>query len=337
VALLLDDNHVALLLDPARALAEVERAFRLLAEGRAVNEPRRRADADGTTVNVMWALAPTLDAIAVKSYPVVRADVSQAAVILVTLFSHATGQCLGIVQGDLLGQRRTAAATALATRLAARSDSTVLAVFGTGFQAVAQVQAAASVLPELRRVHVVGRDELRRDSFIASLADDLPHLEITKATPEAAVSAADVVVTATGSSEPVFDGAWLRPGTHVNAIGSNQAGAREIDGVTLQRAARVFVDSRAVAELESGDLLRNGFPVDRCLDLGDVVCGSVPGRVTADEITIFESHGLALLDLVCALRVLKAAAAEGLGHNVDWPTPMLPRVPQATAGERSTS
>lgn len=319
MTLLLDDRHVDELLDATRALNEVERAFGLLGRGEAVNEPRLRVEARGTTLNVMSALAPTLDAVAVKSYPVTRSDVSQAVVILVTLYSHSTGRCLGIVQGDLLGQRRTAAASALATRLSARPESTTLTLFGSGFQAGAQVRACVGVLPALDTVLIIGRNPDRRDALVRTLAAEFPQLRVEAAEPEPAVRAADVVVTATSATEPLFDGDWLRPGAHVNAIGSNQVGAREIDATTLRRAARVAVDARDVAATESGDLLRNDFSVEDCVELGGLVNGEVPGRLSADEITVFESHGLALLDLVCGRYVLEAAANGGTGIDVDWP------------------
>lgn len=325
MALLIDEKSVAALLTHAAALDGVERAFRLLAEGAAVNEPRHRGTAAGTTVNVMWALAPTLDVVAVKSYPVVRSDVSQAAVILVTLFSHSTGECLGIVQGDLLGHRRTAAATALATKLLARPESRTLAVFGTGYQAFGQVHAVATALPDLREVRVVGRTPDRRKAFVAGLSSQLPQLRWTVSSAEEAVLAADVIVTATGASEPLFDGSWLRPGTHINAIGSNQAGSREIDLKTLTRAANVLVDSRAVAAREGGDLLANGFDVARTVELGAVLIGTAPGRQESGDITVFESHGLAIQDLVCGLHVLRAAERDARGQRVDWPhAPLAP-------------
>lgn len=331
MGLLLDERLVDTLLTPQDAMASVERAFLLLAEGSAVNEPRRRTRADGTTLNVMWALAPTLDAVAVKTYPVVRSDVSQAAVIAILLFSCSTGRFLGMVQGDLLGQRRTAAASALATRLAARPDSASLAVFGTGYQAAAQVRAVAAVLPALREVHVVGRTAHRRDAFLAALSADLPGLRVTGAGPEQAVRAADVVITATGSTEPVFDGDWLQPGTHVNAIGSNQPNSRELDGTALSRAACLMVDSREVAATEGGDLLANGVDVARATEFADVVAGTVRARRQASDITIFESHGLALQDLVCGLHVLRAAEAHGLGEQTvsldpaQEPVPVTPQ------------
>jgi ornithine cyclodeaminase/alanine dehydrogenase len=232
------------------------------------------------------------------------------------LFSHSSGDCLGIVQGDLLGRRRTAAATALATKLMARSDSRVLALFGTGYQAAEQAHAVASVLPELRDVFVIGRNPSRRAAFVSSLADELPTLRVVAASPEKAVRAADVIVTATGAVDPVLDGSWLRPGTHVNAIGSNQADRRELDPEAIRRAAHIAVDSRAVAALECGDLLANGLGVAATTELAQVVTGRIPGRRDSSDITIFESHGLALEDLVCGLHVLRSAQARGLAQEV---------------------
>lgn len=319
MALLLDERSVAQLLTPRVALDGVEQAFRLLAEGSAVNEPRRRTAADGTTLNVMWALAPALDTLAVKSYPVVRADVSQAAVILVTLYRHSTGECLGIVQGDLLGQRRTAAATALAILTLARPESRVLTVIGTGYQASGQVDAAVEVMPSLREIRVVGRTAQRRDAFVDRLTARFPELRVDAEDAEPAVRSADVVITATGSSEPVLDGAWLTPGTHVNAIGSNQARHREVDRRTLESAAAVVVDSRDVAALEGGDLLANGYDVARTVELGEVLVGAAGGRSGDDDVTVFDSHGLAMQDLVCGLQVLQEAGRRGLGLLVDWP------------------
>lgn len=135
---------------------------------------------------------------------------------------------------------------------------------------------------------------------------------------------ADVVVTATGSAEPLFDGAWLRPGTHVNAVGSNQASNREVDRTTLTRAARVMVDDRAVAALEGGDLLANDYDVTRTVEFSDVVAGRLPARHDDAEITLFDSHGLALHDLVCGVLLVQATAENGLGRHLDFPRDPLP-------------
>ena len=317
MTLLLDERSVERLLEPPAALAAVETSFRLLAGSEAVNEPRHRTRAGTTTLNVMWALVPSLDASAVKTYPVIRSDVSQATVIVLMLFSHSTGECIAVVQADLLGQRRTAAASALATRLAARPDSTALTIFGTGYQAFGQAEALTAVLPQLRDIRVVGRTASRLEQFVSRLRDRLPHVTVTAAEAEDAVRSADVVVTATGAHEPLFDGSWLRAGTHVNAIGSNQAGNRELDLAAMSRADRLIVDSRAVAALECGDLLANGMDVSATVELGQVLVGRATGRRSASDITIFESHGLALQDLVCGMHVLREARRLGLGTETE--------------------
>lgn len=311
---ILDDRHVDGLLPPTAALADVRTAFELLARGEAWDEPRRRSAAGAVTLNVMSAIAPTLDAIAVKSYPVVRAGSNRASAIMVLVYSCASGELRGLVRADLLGQRRTAAASALATKVLARPESATVCLLGTGYQAPAQVTALVEVLPKLRTVLVVGRDGNRAASTAAAVRGAHPWLDVESGvSAEHAVPRADVVVTATGAAEPLFHGGLLRAGTHVNAVGSNHAARRELDRVTFERAAHVTVDSAAVARLECGDLLANGLDPAEASEFADVLTGKVPGRADGDDITVFESHGLALQDLVCAVRVLEEAREAGIG------------------------
>jgi ornithine cyclodeaminase/alanine dehydrogenase-like protein (mu-crystallin family) len=314
---ILDDAVVDQLLPLSAAVADVDAAFDLLATAAAHDQPRERSAWGGVTLNVMSAIAPTLDAVVVKSYPVVRSGSSRASVITLLLYSHRTGQLQALLQGDLLGQRRTAAASAVATRAMARAESATVCLFGTGYQAPAQVTALVEVLPKLETVVVVGRDVERADVTAQLLRDAHPRLRVESETrPERAVPRADVVVTATGASEPLFDGGLLRPGTHVNAIGSNDARRRELDATVFRRAAHVVVDSAAVARKECGDLLANGLDPAVATEFAEVHAGRVPGRADPDDITVFESHGLALQDLVCAVHVLDAARGAGLGTVV---------------------
>jgi ornithine cyclodeaminase len=136
-------------------------------------------------------------------------------------------------------------------------------------------------------------------------------------TPEAVVEGMDVVITATNAREPLFDGNWLEPGAHINAIGSNALIRREIDDTTVRRSALIAVDSKEQARLECGDLLG---PLERGLihweqvrELGDVVAGHIVGRRQASDITLFESHGLAIWDLAAGIAVYDAAKAKGSG------------------------
>jgi len=131
-----------------------------------------------------------------------------------------------------------------------------------------------------------------------------------------AVAAADVITTATGSHRPLFDGAWLRSGVHVNAVGSNYAEKRELDAAAVRRASRIVVDDIAVAKLESGDLIATDLDWSSVRPLSDVVAGRTPGRASRDEITLFESQGLGLEDLAVACDVLRRAREAGAGIGI---------------------
>lgn len=315
MSLLLREADVEVLLPILEAIESVEQGFQLLGTGEATNYPRQRGNSPGATLNVMWAMAPTLGAMGVKVYPIVRTDVTQGSSFTFLLYGLPEGKLEAVIEADTLGQRRTGAASAVATRHLARPESETLAIFGAGWQAESQVEAVVRVLPRLRRVFVVGRSVERRDRFIEKMSGHLK-LPVAPAGPEEAVRAADVIITITGSSEPVFDGAWLREGTHVNAAGVSFPNKRELDSETLRRAARVVADSAEAARIDGGDLLLNDFEWDRIEELGPVIAGRLPGRRTEEEITVFESHGLALEDLVCAVKVLARARESGIGTEL---------------------
>jgi ornithine cyclodeaminase/alanine dehydrogenase len=307
----LDDEAVSAHLSTADAIECVERAFRLLARGEAVNAPRRRSRSGDAVLNVMWALAPSEGVMGVKAYPVVRAGVTQGAVLTLLVYAIDTGELVAMLKADRLGQIRTGAATAVASRAMARPESETLALFGAGFQAETQLRSLALVLPGLRSVRVVSRSAGRRDAFVARMRDELG-VDVRAGDAEEAVREADVIVTATGAAEPLFDGEWVKPGTHVNAVGSNASEKREVDAALLNRSAVVVTDDREVAQLDCGDLLRNGWDPAAVPTLGELLLGVTPGRRDADEITLFESQGLAIQDVVCAAHVL--AGADGAGE-----------------------
>jgi ornithine cyclodeaminase/alanine dehydrogenase len=315
MTLYLDDDVVSALLPMHDAIPCVDKAFRLLADGAASNAVRRRTSLGGTTLNVMWAMAPTEGVFGVKEYPVVRQDVTQGVTLTLLLHAFDSGELLAVMRADLLGRIRTGAASAVATRALARPDSHVLAVYGSGFQAETQVLAVANVLPDLRAVRVVGRDEQRRDRFIGRLRAQLA-VEVLPSAAREAAEQADVIVTATGSAQPVLLGGWVRPGTHINAVGSNVATKREIDRSLLERAALVVVDDRGVAAQECGDLIANSWGLSDVVALGDVLTQRATSRSSTDEITLFESQGLALQDVVCAGLVYARAVDGAMGQRL---------------------
>ena len=320
MATLLKEEDVRRLLTMDEALAAVEDAFRAVSRGEAINVPRQRGTLDGATINVLCAISTALDVMGIKCYPIVRRDVTVGSSFTMLVYKISTGALIGVLEADSLGQIRTGAASGIATKYLARRESRVMTIFGAGWQARSQLESISRVLPKLERVNVVGRSRERVQRFCVEMAERL-HLElIPSSNPERAVMQADVVTTITGSSEPVFDGRWLRPGVHINAAGSNFAEKQELDATAVRRADRIVVDDPAVARIECGDLVnaeaKIGINWNAVRSLSEIVGGTMPGRACPEEITLFESHGLGLEDLAVACRVLEIARHQGIGMEI---------------------
>jgi alanine dehydrogenase len=212
---------------------------------------------------------------------------------LVMLFEPETGRPLVVMDGRLITEMRTAAASAVATQRLAQAEVGTLALLGSGVQATSHLEALRLVR-SFREVRVWSP---RNAAAFASA-----HGVTAAPTAAAAVRGADVIVVATSSKTPVLEGAWLAPGAHVNAVGATIASWRELDDDALARAS-IFVDSRDAATRESGDVIAAGKPVT---EIGEVVAGTRPGRAAADEVTLFKSVGVAVEDLVSADLVMRA-------------------------------
>jgi len=240
---------------------------------------------------VMPAYAGALGAKLVTFYPQNVGIHTHHAVIV--LFKAETGEPLAMMDGRLITEMRTAAASAVATQRLARADASVLAILGSGVQAKSHLEA-------LR--HVRSLKEVRVWSPRNAPAFAQRHGVKAAATAADAVRGADVVVVAASSTTPILQGRWLAPGTHVNAIGATRPDWREL-GDDLVTTARVFVDSREAALRESGDVIasRRGSEVT---EIGAVVSGTDPGRRNAEEITLFKSVGVAVEDVAAAALVL---------------------------------
>jgi len=315
---LLKDEHVRQLLPMDDALAALDASFRDVARGQAVNVSRHRGALGGSTINAMGAISSALDTMGMKVYPIVRSDVTVGSSFQMLVYRLSTGALIGVLEVESLSQIRTGAASGVATRALARPDSRVMTIFGAGWQARAQLDAIAAVLPGLERVNVIGRSPERVQRFCAEMGKRHGFAIVAAADAKRAVEEADVVTTITGSATPVFDGRWLAPGTHVNAAGSNFASKQELDAVAVSRAQRIVADDVEVARIECGDLVALGADFDwsRVRSLAEVLAGSAPGRTSRDEITLFESQGIGLEDLAVASRVLERAEREGVGIEI---------------------
>jgi alanine dehydrogenase len=290
VPLYVTEAEVADLLTPADARVAVQASFERLARGVVDNPSRVRAELPGGVFAVMPCVDRELGYAGLKTY----AWLPGGTPFLVVLFSIERAALAAVVEADTLGQRRTAAASAVAAQLLAREGAATLGVFGCGRQAASHVVALREVLPALARVVVSGQNEDRVAAFCAE-HDCEPAADPREA------GACDVVVTATTSTEPVLRGDWLRPGALVLAIGANDPASRELDDVVLERAAFVCTDSRDQALAEAGDLIGTALELH---ELQDVVTGRINGRESDDDIVVFKSNGLAAWDLAVAARVV---------------------------------
>ncbi|HEX4520948.1 MAG TPA: ornithine cyclodeaminase family protein [Gaiellaceae bacterium] len=229
----------------------------------------------------------------------------------VALFDGETGELRTIMHAGAITAIRTAAVSAVATRVLARPGSRTLAILGAGVQGRSHLEA-------MRAVHPF--EEIRVWSRTPGHASELGGVE-EAGSAEEAVRGADVVVTVTAAREPILERAWLAEGAHVNAIGSSIPTTRELDTQTMADAS-LFVDRRESTVNEAGDFL---FPQGEGAigpehiraELGEVLIGSAQGRSSDTELTVFKSLGLAVEDLAAAEHVLRRALAEGAGTEVD--------------------
>ncbi|HVS62688.1 MAG TPA: ornithine cyclodeaminase family protein [Thermoanaerobaculia bacterium] len=237
----------------------------------------------------------------------------------VALFDPGDGAPLAIVDAASITAIRTAAVSGLATRLLSRPDSAVVAILGSGVQARTHLEAMLAVRsPNEVRVWSPSPESCAEYRSWAGETLGIP--VVVPQGPRETIAGADIVCTTTSSTVPVLFGEWLEPGMHVNAVGSSMRAARELDGAAMARST-LFVDRRESAVNESGDYLlalEEGAigPEHIRAEIGEVVAGDHPGRTSEDEITLFDSLGLAIEDVAAAAWVLAEARREDVGVEV---------------------
>ncbi len=312
--LLISEAEVDALLSMGDALSLVEELFAYTGRDRPSNQPRRRVGSGKGTLNVMFSAVPGRDVMGLKAYPVSPGGVN----FTVLLYSASTSELLAIIEAGRLGALRTGAASGVATKYLAREDARTLGLFGSGVQAATQLEAVAGAR-ELELVRVYSGDSEKLARFCARMAERTGLRVEPAAAPDEALEC-DIVTTATSSTRPVFDGKHLRPGTHVNAVGSNFASKAEVDLETVRRSSLVVADALESARIEGGDLLpaidRGLLAWERVVELADVVSGCIRGRAAETDITLFKSHGVAGEDVVLAHEVYTRAVSRGAGQRV---------------------
>ncbi len=307
--LYLTEEDVAGLLTPADAVDAIEACFRRLAVGAVENRPRYRLRLDGGALAVMAAADLELGYAGAKVY----AGFREGARFAVLLYRADAPELVAVLDADKLGQLRTGAASGVAAKVLARPAARSLGVIGCGWQAESQVECIRAALPQLERTVVYCRTEERLRDFCERL--DCEPGESHRDSAEQ-----DVVVTVTGSPDPVLRGEWLRPGALVCAVGANDGRRRELDNVVLERAAFVCCDSVEDARLESADLTE---PVAAGVldwlevhELQEVVAGEVAGRQSDEDVVVFKSNGLAAWDVAVAAAAVERARERGVGREL---------------------
>jgi ornithine cyclodeaminase/alanine dehydrogenase-like protein (mu-crystallin family) len=325
--LILSQTEVERLLPMPECIAVMEEALSALARGE-MHQPLRMVvhppDAPGVIAMMPAYKSGAAAVFGLKAIcvfpgnPEKGKDSHQGGVLL---FSGDTGEPLAMMNASAITAIRTAAVSGVATRVLAREDAWDLTIIGAGVQARSHLTAMSCVRP-IRRAQVVSRNIEHARQLVAEMRDSFDFPLRAGDNIRDAVSAADVIVTATTSLEPVLRRDWIATGTHINAVGTYSPKAREIDSATMA-AASLFVDRRESALNEAGDYLlaaQEGAigPENIRAELGEVLIGVAPGRTSADEITLFKSLGLAVEDLAAAAYIYQKAKQQEVGVWVEF-------------------
>ncbi|MBM3804998.1 MAG: ornithine cyclodeaminase family protein [Acidimicrobiia bacterium] len=317
VALHLTEQDVTRLLSMPMAIEAVEEAFRQLGGGQAENLPRRRLHSAKGMMHLMAASLPSAGYFGYKTYTVFPESIR----FTVCLLSSESGELLAVLEASQLGQIRTGAASGVATRWMARVDTKVIGIVGTGRQAYRQVEAVCQVRP-VNQVVAYSRTPERLAQFCKKIHEQLGvQCHAAKSADEVA-EAADVLVTITNSASPVFRGECLKPGTHINAAGSNFLIKRELDETCIRRCRSIVVDSKDQARMECGEFLgplqKGRLTWDQIRELSEVVTVRSLPRTDPKDITLFKSLGVALEDVAVAAKVYQLARAQEVGRTMEF-------------------
>lgn len=315
-AIYLTEADVERLLDIRVAIEVCDEAFRRWGAGEADNVPRVRAQVPGIVLHTMSAAASYLGMVGWKCYTTTR----KGARFHLGL-ANLDGEMLALVEADRLGQLRTGATTGVAATAMALPAASEVGLFGAGWQAQTQLEAVVAARP-IEVAYVYSRDERRRSDFAermsARLGIDVRGVD----RPQDAAADLPIIITATSSREPVFDGNDLAEGALVCAVGANWLSRAEIDSTVVRRADNIVCDSVKACQAEAGDFveaLEKGiFDWSRAVDLADVLNGRATARNTRESITLFKSVGLALEDVALGAKLLERAREQRVGCELPF-------------------
>ncbi|QLC34305.1 ornithine cyclodeaminase family protein [Halarchaeum sp. CBA1220] len=319
-ALFLTSDDVSDLAGPGDYVEAVRDAYRQRGEG-APAEPRTKLVNDDPPGMLTTYAAVLPETGAMGGYMYGAGFGERDAWFMTPLFDAESGEPLALLDGASMNPYKTGAAGAVGTDVLARHDASSLAVIGSGAQARGQLRAIDTVR-DLETVWVYSPTKEHREDFAGEMNKRLDASVAAVASSAAAVEDADIVVTATNASDPVFDGDHLEPGTHVTAMGQYDPEKRELDARTLERATYVL-DLEARADTDAGSFIRakeEGVVDDEDVhgELGDVIVNRIAGRESAEEITVFDSGGTAIETVAAAHMLYERASERGRGKSIDF-------------------
>jgi alanine dehydrogenase len=308
----INEEEAAALLSLPEAIEALADAHRLYAEGEAANMVKTQVQSGPANLHAVGAVIAGQEIAGTKTWM----HTPGGAQPLLILISPTDGSVQAIIEAFALGQRRTGATSALATRVLSRPASASLTLIGTGKQAPAQAEAVCAVRP-IAAVTVYGRDPERRHACAQKVAERVDAYVREADSLDAALDHADVVTLVTRAAEPFVDAALIPAGAHVNGVGAILPDRAELTVDAVAAFDRIAVDSRPQAESASGEL--NGAVAagriawEDVAELGQVLTGAAPGRGSDDERTFFKAMGVGIADVALGAEVLRRAHAEGAG------------------------
>ena len=303
-----------------KAIDAMRHAYSQLSAGKATAPPRQHISTDKGVTLIMPAYLPENSEFGIKVVSVYddnpNLDLPRITATVLVL-DPATGAPKAFMDGSSLTAIRTGAGGGVAADLLARKDATTVGLFGAGVQARAQLQAVMAVR-NITCVNLISRTHASAQQLATEISawtvTDAPEVNLVSK-PQQVVESADIVICATTSATPLFDGNDLQPGTHITAVGTFVPEKREVDTTTIRRAHRIVVDSREDCLEEAGDLIIPNAEIDA--EIGEIINGNKPGRQSDEEITFFKSVGVAVQDAVAGAAVLAEAEAKELGTLVE--------------------
>lgn len=315
MALLIRENEVKQVLSMADTISAIEQVMKEHTLGLAVNIPRERTRIQKGALHILQGAVESHGVFGYKAYTSTREGIR----FLVYLYNSERGNLEAVIEANYMGMMRTGAANGVAAKWMSRKGASVAGIFGAGWQSNGQVEALCAVRP-IKKVKVIDLSRETLENYCRVNSEKLGIEVVPAASPEEVVRGSDIVTTITTAARPLFSHEMVEPGTHINAAGSNALIRTEIDEKTVQKADIIAVDAKDVAAKECGDLLplleKGRINWNLVIELGEIIAGKVKSREKDEQITLFESHGMAVQDLIMGARILAKAREKNLGIEI---------------------